>query len=69
MVVSGTALESQLARLAAGMQAEQVGLQIAVAVLRSIQEQQERQAQALIEMIRSAPSPDPAVGRILDVLA
>ncbi len=62
-------LENQLAGMASDMQAEQLQLQLAVALMKSIQDQQEAQARALIEMIQQAPSPDPAIGRFVDASA
>lgn len=65
----GVSLENQLAAMATDWQAEQLQLQLSVAVLKSIQDQQETQAQALIKMIRQSPSPDAAVGTLIDVSA
>jgi len=50
------------------MQAGQVQAEISTAVLKSIMDQQEQQAQALIGMLRQGPSPD-GTGRIVDVFA
>ncbi len=48
------------------MQAGQVQSEISAAVLKSLMDQQEQQAQALVGMLRQSPSPD-GVGRIVDI--
>lgn len=56
MNVSGVSMSNALAAQATEMKAGGVGSQIAIAVLKQLQEQQRQQAAALIEMIQSSPA-------------
>jgi hypothetical protein len=68
MNVSGPSMTDSLANLFTGMQAGQVQAEIAVAVLKQIQDQQGQQAQALLKMISQAPSLE-GTGQIVDLYA
>ncbi|MGB9586475.1 MAG: YjfB family protein [Anaerolineales bacterium] len=66
MGIDNVSFENQLAQLAIENQSSNIGLQISVAVLKSLQEQQNVQAQALLKMIQQSSSLDPLVGNYVD---
>jgi len=66
MSVSNVSFSTQLVSLAMEMKSEQVGQQISVAVLKQTLEQQNRQGQALVEMIQRSSTLD-GVGRIVNI--
>lgn len=67
MAISSASFENQLAQLAIDNQNFNLELQIAVAVMKSIQIQQKDQAQALLKMIQQSSSLDPAIGKTVNV--
>jgi hypothetical protein len=66
MSVSDVSSVNTLAQVASGMQSDQVMGQITAAVLKQIQEQQNQQAQALIQMIQAQPTLD-GTGQVVNV--
>lgn len=64
---SANSLSSSLAAMASDMQASNLQLAFSVAVMKNVQDSQKQFASALLEMISKSPSPDPAIGRNLDV--
>jgi hypothetical protein len=64
--ISGASLTDSLVNMASNLQASKVAMQIGVAVLKQIQDQQKAQAQALINMISQTPSLD-GTGQVVDV--
>lgn len=68
MSISAISPTTALASLATDMKAQDVQMQIALAVLKQIQEQQKQQAEAFVEMIRQTP-PAAAGGQRLDLFA
>ncbi|MGB9640689.1 MAG: putative motility protein [Anaerolineales bacterium] len=66
MGIDSISFESQLAQMAIENQSANIGLQISVAVLKSLQEQQNNQAQALLKMIQQSSSLDPAIGKFVN---
>lgn len=67
MAISSASFENQLAQLAIDNQNFNLKLQIAVAVMKSIQGQQKDQAQALLKMIQQSFSLDPAIGKTVNI--
>ncbi|GEM_PF-1127130 len=68
MAISGASMTNALAGMASDMHSQQIGLELATAVLKQIQDQQNMQAQALLEMIRNTPSPS-GTGQIVNIIA
>ncbi|MCC7354102.1 MAG: putative motility protein [Anaerolineae bacterium] len=68
MSISAISPSTALASLATGMKAQDVQMQIALAVLKQIQEQQKQQAEAFVEMIQQA-TPPVGSGQSLDLFA
>jgi hypothetical protein len=68
MSYSNSSIETSLPLLAGSMQAQETMMRLSMAIFKQIQNSQEMQAQALINMINQAPSPD-GTGRIVDVSA
>lgn len=64
---SANSLSSALAAMASDMQADNLQLAFSVAVMKNVQDSQKQFTNALLEMISKSPSPDPAIGRNLDV--
>ncbi len=56
MGISAISPSNALASLATDMKAEDVQMQIAMAVLKQIQDQQKQQAEAFVEMLQQSPS-------------
>lgn len=55
---------------ASGIKSEQVMSEISMAILKQIQDQQERQAAMLVKMINQTPTPSlDSTGQIIDVYA
>jgi hypothetical protein len=69
MDISGAnALDNGIISSASRLQGERTSLQIGTAILKQIQNSQANQAQALIKMIDSAPSPAPdGTGSIINI--
>lgn len=67
MAISSASFENQLAQRAIDNQNNNLELQIAVAVMKSIQEQQNEQAQALLKMIQQSSYLDPAIGKTVNI--
>ena len=67
MAVSSVGMSNALATLATDMKTNHVQSEIALAVLKQIQAQQEQQAAALMEMIRQAPGPA-GTGQYVNIL-
>ena len=66
MSVSGVSMVDSLAVLASGMQSTQLDSQLGVAVMKSIMDQQEQFAQALVQMIQQRPTLD-GTGSIINI--
>ncbi len=66
MSVSGVSMVDSLAVLASGMQSTQLDSQLGMAVMKSIMDQQEQFAQALIQMIQQRPTLD-GTGSIINI--
>ena len=70
MNVSGVSMSNALATQATDMQALDVASQISIAVLKQVQQQEQQQAAALIEMIQDTPAPiSDGVSQYIDVYA
>jgi|YelNatPaOPRAMG01_1025707.scaffolds.fasta_scaffold34566_4 ethanolamine utilization protein EutQ (cupin superfamily) len=67
MAINDVSFENNLAQLAIDNQNSNLELQLAVAVMKSIQDQQKNQAQALLKMIQQSSSLDPAVGKTVNI--
>lgn len=57
MSISGVSMADSLASMATQAKAEDIRGQIAVAVLKQVQDQNAQQAEALLEMMRATPAP------------
>jgi hypothetical protein len=68
MDVAGASFSNYLVDTATALKSNQTQMQIAAAVLKQTLDQQDRQAQALLQMIRQSSSLDGA-GQIVDVSA
>ena len=66
MSVSGVSMVDSLAVLASGMQSTQLDSQLGMAVMKSIMDQQEQFAQALVQMIQQRPTLD-GTGSIINI--
>ncbi len=64
MSVSGISSSSS------GMSASQITSELSVAIFKQQQEQQQRMAEAIVEMIKQTPTPSlEGTGKIVDILA
>jgi hypothetical protein len=69
MEISGD-LSTMMADVASGIKSEQVMSEISMAILKQIQDQQERQAAMLVKMINQTPTPSlDGTGQIIDTYA
>ncbi|MCI0521560.1 MAG: putative motility protein [Chloroflexi bacterium] len=68
MSYSTSSIETSLPLLAGSMKAQETMMRLSMAIFKQIQDSQEMQAQALINMINQTPSPD-GTGRVVDVSA
>ncbi len=68
MNISGASLTDSLTQMASNLFGDQVSLQIAVAVMKQMRDQQQQQASAMIKMIQSGPTLDGA-GKLVNTAA
>ncbi len=66
MSISSVGMSDSLASLASGTASENIQLQLAVAIMKQTQDQQEFAGQALVSMINQASSID-GTGRIVNI--
>ncbi len=66
MNISSASLSDSLSSLSSGMASENIQLQLAVAVMKQAQDQQELAGQALVSMINQASSID-GTGRLVNL--
>jgi len=66
MSISSVSMSDSLLSLSSGMASENVQLQIAVAVMKQAQEQQDQAGQALVDMINRSSSID-GTGRLVNI--
>lgn len=57
---------NNMAGMALNMSAEDVQLELSVAVMKQIKEMQDMQMEMISKLMESMPSPDPAVGQNID---
>jgi hypothetical protein len=58
---------NSMASMATNMKSDNVGGEIGAAILKQIMDMQKMQGEALVKMMQQTPSPDLAVGGMLDV--
>ncbi len=66
MNIPGISLSDSLANVATGMKSDSVSMQIAVAVMKQAQRQQQIQAEGLLKMIQNTPTLD-GTGNIVNI--
>jgi hypothetical protein len=67
MSVSGVYNISSIASLATQMKAENVQLQLSVAVLKKFEDMQKVMGEALVEMIQATPAASGDLGQMIDI--
>ena len=68
-VGSTSSLTNGLAQLASSMASQKVQSNVSMGVLKQVIDMQELQMQMILKLIESSPSPDPAVGRNVNISA
>ena len=68
-VGNASSLTNGLAQLASSMKSQDLQNNVSMAVLKQVLDTQELQMEMILKLIESSPSPDPAVGRNVNISA